>query len=149
MTARFNAASTIALAMALVAGNGASHAQAAGEALAGPAESAPSGREVITIYGDRAASDPGAYSVIPQATIEETRADHPAEILNTVAGVNVQMNSLQEHIISIRSPAACACEAPLPATRAIASAIVLAALKRAVMVSSRDSTGRMAFQRPG
>jgi iron complex outermembrane receptor protein len=108
MSARYSAASTIALALAIVAGNGAAQAQTAGEnpaSASGPAEDQGKPREVITIYGDRVESDPGAYSVIPQATIEETRADHAAEILNTVAGVNVQMNSMQEHIISIRSPA--------------------------------------------
>ncbi len=109
MTVRTSAASTIALAVALVAASAAAHAQTAGanpagKPAAGPAEAPPAGREVITIYGDRVEGDPGSYSVIPQATIEETRADHGAEILNTVAGVNVQMNSLQEHIIAIRSP---------------------------------------------
>lgn len=105
MTARHTAASTIALALALSMANGAAEAQAPQANVAGTPDTVPAGREVITIYGDRVEGDPGAYSVIPQATIEETRADHGAEILNTVAGVNVQMNSLQEHIISIRSPA--------------------------------------------
>jgi outer membrane receptor protein involved in Fe transport len=60
--------------------------------------------DVIVVYGDRRSDDPGAYSVIDGVQVETLRADHPAEILNTVPGVNVQMNSGQEHLIAIRSP---------------------------------------------
>src|SRR5262249_36484575 len=42
--------------------------------------------------------------VVSQQTIEAVGANHPAEILNTVPGVNVQMNSGQELLIAIRSP---------------------------------------------
>ncbi|MEZ5937451.1 MAG: TonB-dependent receptor [Hyphomonadaceae bacterium] len=59
---------------------------------------------VVIIYGDRQAQDPGSNSVISSVTIEEVHADHPAEILNTVPGVNVQMNSGQENLVAIRSP---------------------------------------------
>ena len=37
-------------------------------------------------------------------TIQAVAANHPAEILNTVPGVNVQMNSGQELLVAIRSP---------------------------------------------
>jgi outer membrane receptor protein involved in Fe transport len=60
--------------------------------------------DVIRIYGDRLQDDPGSYAVIAPEVIEETYANHPAEILNTVPGVNVQMNSGQELLIAIRSP---------------------------------------------
>ena len=60
--------------------------------------------DVVVIYGDRDSSDPGAYSVIGEQEIAETAANHPAEILNTVPGVNVQMNSGQELLVAIRSP---------------------------------------------
>ncbi len=75
--------------------------------VAAPAEAPASGEagdDVVTIYGDREKSDPGAYSVIDSQTIEDVGANHPAEILNTVPGVNVQMNSGQELLVAIRSP---------------------------------------------
>jgi outer membrane receptor protein involved in Fe transport len=56
------------------------------------------------VYADRLQIDPGAYSVVDSQTIRDVAADHPAEILNTVPGVNVQMNSGQELLIAIRSP---------------------------------------------
>jgi iron complex outermembrane receptor protein len=68
------------------------------------ADPAPAEGDVVTIYGDRLETDPGAYSVISSETIAETGANHPAEILNTVPGVNVQMNSGQELLVAIRSP---------------------------------------------
>ena len=58
----------------------------------------------IAVYGDRDASDPGSYSVIDGDTVIDLAADHPAELLNTLPGVNIQMNSGQEHLIAIRSP---------------------------------------------
>jgi ABC-type multidrug transport system fused ATPase/permease subunit len=70
---------------------------------AAPAE-APEAGEVVTIYGDRDRGDPGAYSVIDSKTIEDVGANHPAEILNKVPGVNVQMNSGQDLLVAIRSP---------------------------------------------
>src|SRR6185503_829290 len=60
--------------------------------------------DVVRVYGDRVPDEPGAYSVVGQKAIEDVQANHPAEILNTVPGVNVQMNSGQELLISIRSP---------------------------------------------
>ena len=60
--------------------------------------------DVVIVYGDRLSTDPGAYSVVGSETIGEIAANHPAEILNTVPGVNVQMNSGQELLIAIRSP---------------------------------------------
>ncbi|MEZ6028273.1 MAG: TonB-dependent receptor [Hyphomonadaceae bacterium] len=66
----------------------------------GPADNG----DVVIVYGDRQSTDPGAYSVIDADTISSVAADHPAEILNTVPGVNVQMNSGQELLIAIRSP---------------------------------------------
>jgi outer membrane receptor protein involved in Fe transport len=60
--------------------------------------------DVVKIYGDRLIEDPGSYSVVGAETIQEVGANHPAEILNTVPGVNVQMNSGQELLIAIRSP---------------------------------------------
>ncbi len=58
----------------------------------------------VTVYGDRLASEPGSYSVIGAEEVITLAADHPAELLNTLPGVNIQMNSGQEHLIAIRSP---------------------------------------------
>ncbi|MEX1251591.1 MAG: TonB-dependent receptor [Hyphomonas sp.] len=58
----------------------------------------------IEIWGDRKDRDPGAQSVIEAGLIADTAADRPAEILNQAPGVNIQMNSGQEHLIAIRSP---------------------------------------------
>ena len=68
------------------------------------AEPVPAEADVITIYGDRLSTDPGAYSVIDEQTMADVAANHPAEILNTIPGVNVQMNSGQELLIGLRSP---------------------------------------------
>jgi iron complex outermembrane receptor protein len=87
----FSATSVIALGVALCAGHGAVSAQ-----------EAPS--DIVIVYGDRLIDDPGAYSIIGTEDIGEVRANHPAEILNTVPGVNVQMNSGQELLVAIRSP---------------------------------------------
>ena len=58
----------------------------------------------VEVWGDRGKSDPGSYAAVLTDEIAATLADHPAEILNTLPGVNVQMNSGQEHLIAIRSP---------------------------------------------
>lgn len=58
----------------------------------------------VQVYGDRTFSDPGSFSVLTEADILDMGADHPAEILNTLAGVNIQANSGQEHLLAIRSP---------------------------------------------
>ncbi len=60
--------------------------------------------EAISVFGDRTPGSPGSFSAIDGQTIEEISADHPAEVLNTLPGVNIHMNSGQEHLISIRSP---------------------------------------------
>jgi len=58
----------------------------------------------VYVYGDRRDTDPGSYSVVDAGTVIAIAADHPAELLNTLPGVNIQMNSGQEHLIAIRSP---------------------------------------------
>lgn len=58
----------------------------------------------VAVWVDRRSNDPGAQSVIDADLISETAADRPAEILNQAPGVNIQMNSGQEHLIAIRSP---------------------------------------------
>lgn len=58
----------------------------------------------VETLGDRPVSAPGSRAVIDATAIVETAADRPAEILNQAPGVNIQMNSGQEHLISIRSP---------------------------------------------
>ncbi|MEL7042084.1 MAG: TonB-dependent receptor [Pseudomonadota bacterium] len=58
----------------------------------------------ITTYGDRSPEAAGAVSIIDADTIALIAADHPAELLNTLPGVNIHTNSGQEHLIAIRSP---------------------------------------------
>lgn len=60
--------------------------------------------EPVEIWGDRTPQAPGAQSVLDAGLIADTAADRPAEILNQAPGVNIQMNSGQEHLIAIRSP---------------------------------------------
>ncbi len=60
--------------------------------------------EPVEIWGDRKGRDPGAQSILEAGLIADTAADRPAEILNQAPGVNIQMNSGQEHLIAIRSP---------------------------------------------
>ena len=57
-----------------------------------------------TIVLNRQADDPGALAIIPADIVNGVGNDHAAEVLNTVPGVNIQMNSGQEHLIAIRSP---------------------------------------------
>ena len=52
----------------------------------------------------RRQGDPGALYALSGSDIQQPISDHPAEILNAIPGVNVQMNSGQEHLISLRSP---------------------------------------------
>lgn len=59
---------------------------------------------LVEVWGDRTGDDPGSHSFATAEQIDATAADHPAEILNQLPGVNVQMNSGQEHLIAIRSP---------------------------------------------
>ncbi len=58
----------------------------------------------ITTFGDRSPAAAGATSILNSATIETLAVDHPAELLNTLPGVNIHTNSGQEHLIAIRSP---------------------------------------------
>ena len=58
----------------------------------------------VVVYGDRTPNNPGSIAKLDAQTIGETGADHPAEILNKLPGVNIQMNSGQEHLIALRSP---------------------------------------------
>lgn len=100
----YTAASWIALATATAVFAGPIYAQAPVQPAPAKAAPAAPGSDVITVYGDRVSNDPGAYSVIGADEIRDVEANHPAEILNTVPGVNVQMNSGQELLIAIRSP---------------------------------------------
>lgn len=67
-------------------------------------DSARSVLDRIYILGDREVGEPGANSQLSGQAIENIAADHPAEVLNVLPSVNVQMNSGQEHLIAIRSP---------------------------------------------
>lgn len=58
----------------------------------------------ITTYGDRNPEGAGAVSILDADAIAAIAADHPAEVLNTLPGVNIHTNSGQEHLIAIRSP---------------------------------------------
>lgn len=58
----------------------------------------------VTVYGDRTDTQPGSVATLEADIIETIDADHPAEILNQLPGVNIQMNSGQEHLIALRSP---------------------------------------------
>ncbi len=99
----YSTASWLAVAVAVAALSSPATAQttAVNTTLADPA---PADGDVVTIYGDRLKDDPGAYSVVTSEEIAAVAANHPAEILNTVPGVNVQMNSGQELLVAIRSP---------------------------------------------
>ena len=104
MRARYSAASWAVLAIAAGAFCAPVWAQTPVADPAPKAAPAPAEGDVVVVYGDRLSNDPGAYSVIDGQTIVDIAANHPAEILNTVPGVNVQMNSGQELLIAIRSP---------------------------------------------
>lgn len=99
----YSTASWLAVAVAVAALSSPATAQttAVNTTLADPV---PAEGDVVTIYGDRLKDDPGAYSVVTSEEIAAVAANHPAEILNTVPGVNVQMNSGQELLVAIRSP---------------------------------------------
>ncbi len=58
----------------------------------------------VRVLGDRIETDPGSVASANAELIADIAADHPAEILNTLPGVNIQMNSGQEHLLAIRSP---------------------------------------------
>ncbi len=58
----------------------------------------------VVVYGDRTPGQPGSVATLDAQAIADINADHPAEILNELPGVNIQMNSGQEHLIALRSP---------------------------------------------
>lgn len=60
--------------------------------------------EPVEIYGDRQLNDAGSFSALASKDISDLAADHPAELLNTLPGVNIHTNSGQEHLMAIRSP---------------------------------------------
>jgi outer membrane receptor for ferrienterochelin and colicin len=100
----YSSASRIAVAAAFAALSAPAFAQQASVPATTLADPAPADGDVVTIYGDRLQTEPGAFSVVTREEIAEVAANHPAEILNTVPGVNVQMNSGQELLVAIRSP---------------------------------------------
>lgn len=61
-------------------------------------------QSIIRVFGDRYLTEPGSVSILNTDAIGDLSADHPAEVLNTLPGVNTQMNSGQEHLIAVRSP---------------------------------------------
>jgi outer membrane receptor protein involved in Fe transport len=61
-------------------------------------------QDLIEVWGNRQVDDPGSFSTLTELTIKDVSADHPAEVLNILPGVNIQMNSGQEHLLAIRSP---------------------------------------------
>lgn len=103
MRGSYTAASWLALATAMAAFSSPALAQQAPVRVTLDKPGDPVG-DVVVIYGDRVSTDPGAYSVIGEQEIAEIAANHPAEILNQIPGVNVQMNSGQELLVAIRSP---------------------------------------------
>ena len=63
--------------------------------------------DIIVVYDERrpvAADLPLSISSINADNLTEIAAIHPAESLNSVAGVNIQRGSGQEHLTAIRSP---------------------------------------------
>ncbi len=58
----------------------------------------------IYARADRALGDPGLYLRLDEEHLDERAKDHPAEAINSLPGVNIQMNSGQEHLIALRSP---------------------------------------------
>ncbi len=64
--------------------------------------------DVIVVTATRQAAalidQPGTVARIDRETIAAVQADHPAELLNRIAGVNIHRNSGQEHLTAIRSP---------------------------------------------
>lgn len=58
----------------------------------------------IYARADRSTDDPGLLLSIGEEALKERARNHPAEAINVLPGVNVQMNSGQEHLIALRSP---------------------------------------------
>ena len=79
---------------------------AAAQERASDTETADEPLVLSSIYasGDRAPSDPGLQLRLSEEALKARAQDHPAEALNVLPGVNIQMNSGQEHLIALRSP---------------------------------------------
>ncbi|MDJ0920671.1 MAG: TonB-dependent receptor [Henriciella sp.] len=60
--------------------------------------------EAVEVFGDRPLDGAGSTSLLLPGVIEDIAPDHPAELLNTLPGVNIHINSGQEHLLAIRSP---------------------------------------------
>lgn len=60
--------------------------------------------EPIYVTRDRPSDAPGLVLVLDETAIASKSADHPAEVVNVLPAVNIQMNSGQEHLIALRSP---------------------------------------------
>ena len=58
----------------------------------------------IHVVADRAPDAPGLVLGIGGAQLRDLTPDHPAETINSLPAVNIQMNSGQEHLVAIRSP---------------------------------------------
>ena len=58
----------------------------------------------IYARGDRSVEDPGLLLIVGENALQQSARDHPAEAINVLPGVNIQMNSGQEHLIALRSP---------------------------------------------
>ncbi|MEL6831333.1 MAG: TonB-dependent receptor plug domain-containing protein, partial [Pseudomonadota bacterium] len=58
----------------------------------------------IEVFGDRPVDGVGSTAILTEDFIADISADHPAEVLNRLPGVNIHTNSGQEHLIAIRSP---------------------------------------------
>ena len=86
------------------------HAHAAAQSLDSPNEVmvVPASDEVVVsgIYNHSAiaATVPASIDILSGEALARISAVHPAEALNTVAGVNIHRGSGQEHLTAIRSP---------------------------------------------
>ena len=58
----------------------------------------------IETRADRAEDAPGLVIGVRRQALDALTPDHPAEAINTLPAVNIQMNSGQEHLLAIRSP---------------------------------------------
>jgi len=63
-------------------------------------------RDIVLAKGVKllTTNQPEVIDIIPQISPEGLTLAHPAERLNTVAGVNIHRGSGQEHLTAIRSP---------------------------------------------
>jgi len=58
----------------------------------------------IYVTEDRPSGAPGLSLQLDSENLALVSPDHPAEALNALPSVNIQMNSGQEHLIALRSP---------------------------------------------